>query len=205
MVFVYFLKTNYNKYKEKKTSERFCYNCNKLLSSMKTSDLHSSSEERDADQPSGSDYSCRQHEVDKLNNSITDLRVSPVKVAHVSDHNRLTHGKRKIHQHAVATKVVQVFRCGKKMICQNKVFHSLPHALTVKTWIDWLFFLKKKMQLSSRQKKLQLLTLAPHSSTIARTVQEFGVSEYQVSAARKLRKLVGYYQTHTLKRGNLCQ
>ena len=49
--------------------------------------------------------------VDTLNDSITDLGVSPVKVTRVNDKNRLPYGKRKVHQlqSAAATKVAQVF------------------------------------------------------------------------------------------------
>ena len=47
---------------------------------------------------------------------------------------------------------------------------------------------KDKMNVSPNHKQLQLLTLAPESWSIEKTVKEFNVSEYKVKQARQLKK-----------------
>jgi hypothetical protein len=51
--------------------------------------------------------------------------------------------------------------------------------------------LKEKMVVSSKQKQIQLLTLAPQSWTIAQTASMFNVTDYKVRKARKLRSEKG--------------
>lgn len=48
--------------------------------------------------------------------------------------------------------------------------------------------LKEKISISSRQKQVQMLTLAPSSRSTAKTAQEFKVSEHKVELDRKLIK-----------------
>ncbi len=61
--------------------------------------------------------------------------------------------------------------------------------------------LKEKISISSHQKQVQMLTLAPSSWSIAKTVQEFKVSEHKVKLARKVMKENSILEEVELKLG----
>ena len=50
---------------------------------------------------------------------------------------------------------------------------------------------KEKLEISSPKDQIKLLTLTPESWSIKETVQEFGLTEYKVKCARKLKKKRG--------------
>ena len=51
--------------------------------------------------------------------------------------------------------------------------------------------LKYKLKMSSTQKKVKILTLAPENWSISKTCNEIDVSEYLVKKARKLKNFKG--------------
>ena len=128
------------------------------------------------------------HEEEILNDSITHLGISPMKSTRVSSQNKARYGKRKIDQvqEAVIGKVASALELSKSAL---DISH-LSQTSTCKKCDDMdhlLYLIKEKMKISSKQRKIQLLTLAPRSWSIARTATEFNVSEYKVRQARKLK------------------
>ena len=91
-------------------------------------------------------------------------------------------GKHKISQaeQAITGKVSKVlnFPAGD---LQDK---TMPSCTSTSNDLDSLTkLIKEKYTVSSKQKKIQLPTLAPESWTIRRTAEEFGATEYLVRKA----------------------
>ncbi|MES9880157.1 MAG: hypothetical protein ABW185_04670 [Sedimenticola sp.] len=169
-----------------KPGQKLCYNCLKMLKAAESESQTCMSEiESDT---SDIDFTPQPYEEEMLNKSITELGVSPLKVTRVSEQNKLSYGKRKVSQikSAVSAKVAHVLDVEAEQLSK-----PIPHTTGCSDCDDMgilVTLLKEKMQVSSRQKQVQLLTLTPHSWTIAQTVHEFNVSEYKVREARKLKK-----------------
>ncbi len=61
--------------------------------------------------------------------------------------------------------------------------------------------MKEKIEVSSRKVKIQVLTMTPSSWTVRQTAEFFGVSNYMVRQAFKLRKEHGIFASPEQKKG----
>src|SRR5206468_9562353 len=61
--------------------------------------------------------------------------------------------------------------------------------------------IKEKYKVSSKQKKIQLLTLAPESWTIRKTAEEFDATEYLVRKVRQFKNQYGNLPEPRVKTG----
>lgn len=132
-------------------------------------------------------------EVNSLNKNLANAGFSPLKPEAVSRRDIVGYGKRKCRE-------VQSAASSELASCLGVVASSIvpPVVQNVSSGealcadMDRLVdLLKEKMKVSSRQKQVQILTLAPQSWSITKTVQEFQVSEYKVKLARTLLKEKG--------------
>lgn len=125
---------------------------------------------------------------DKLNMSIVNLGCSPLKS--VGERDRLGYGKRKVKQveQAMKEKVGKVLKISSDTFT-NEVEQSCSD--TCGDLDSLIKLMKDKCKVSSRQKQIQLLTLAPESWSIKRISEEFGVTEYLVRRSRELKKESG--------------
>ena len=62
---------------------------------------------------------------------------------------------------------------------------------------------KEKFSVSSRNKKVKLLTLIPESWTVEKTTKSFEVSKYHVKKARSLKKELGILAEPKVKTGKV--
>ena len=71
------------------------------------------------------------------------------------------------------------------------LYHDSPECSECSDLDQLTELLKDKLKMSSTQKKLKILTLAPESWSISKTCNEFDVSKYLVKKARKLKNSKG--------------
>ena len=116
---------------------------------------------------------------EKVNESLQLLDCSPIK--YVKSERVLSLGKKKIDN------VTRKFR--------NAVAVTLSEPELKESDCDncsrLVEEIKKKMTLASKQERIQLLSIVPEDWSIQKTVEFFGVTEYSVKLARKLKKEKG--------------
>ena len=128
----------------------------------------------------------------QLDDTLTSIGLSPCKIAKVSRRDTATY---------INKKAKQVEEKSKELLCQcadipsTSVQSADPavESTSSDNDIDYLVqAIKDKLKVSpGKQQKLKLLTIAPKSWTIARTAEEFGVTNYLVRRARELRNIHG--------------
>lgn len=172
-----------------KPGQKICVSCRKKAIEQESPDLESASDE---------EFEPSSAVAHNLNTSITTLGCSPLKP--VGDRDKLGYGKRKISQveQIVKSKLSKVL----KIPITDLHEKTTPVCTTTSSDLETLMTLiKKKYEVSSKQKKLQLLTLAPESWTIKKTSEEFGATEYLVRKARELRNIHGILPEPQVKAG----
>ena len=200
-----------------KPGQKLCYNCFKALRKFEKSqsetegesqqqpETESDPEEIDfsnqAENLSSEDESALPHDQEVINRSFEDLGVSPLRATRISLQNKPSYAKRKYSEFetAFSNKVARVLEVEPQQLSQAQ-----PQAQQCSNCNDMdrlVELLKEKMQVSSKQKQVQLLTLAPESWTIEKVVEEFKVSTYKVKEARKLKKEFGILADPKVKVG----
>ena len=150
---------------------------------------------------------------ESLDSSLVDMDVSPMKLHAVASHSKVSYGKRKLKQ--VQAKLKEQEESLQKKVAE--VIDVMPEDLDVKEKdqhqnikviqqkaedLDVLVqLMKDKLKVSNRQRKIQILTMAPRSWSIQKTKEEFQVSEYIVRQARKLASEKGILELPDQKRG----
>ena len=150
---------------------------------------------------------------ESLDSSLVDMDVSPMKLHAVASHSKVSYGKRKLKQ--VQAKLKEQEASLQKKVAE--VIDVMPEDVDVKDKdqhqnikviqqkaedLDVLVqLMKDKLNVSNRQRKIQILTIAPRSWSIQKTKEEFQVSEYLVRQARKLALEKGILELPDQKRG----
>ena len=124
--------------------------------------------------------------MEKLNISFTDTDISPLKPSKVSSQNMGTYAKRKLCQYesALPGKMAKLLDVDPDQLMQTKEPQPCSNCRDMDRLVQ---LIKDKMNVSPTHKQLQLLTLAPESWSMQKTVKEFNVSEYKVKQARQLK------------------
>ena len=172
-----------------KPGQKLCVNCIRNLTETEATLDETTEEQEPLKEPM--DYS-GPYDEDTLNNTITQLGVSPFKCSRVSDKDKPGYGKRKIKEvrEVLESKVASALSVDKSELDENPTLED--DDCSGCSDLDRLVQLvKEKIEISSQRKKVQLLTLAPESWSIAKCAAEFNVSEYQVKKARSLKKEKG--------------
>ena len=152
---------------------------------------------------------------ENLDSSLVDMDLSPMKLHAVASHSKVCYGKRKLKQ--VNAKLKEQEEGLQKKIAE--VVHVVPEALQVRDEdhpksmraiqqkaedLDVLVHLMKdKLKFLSRQRKVQLLTIVPHSWSIEKAKEEFQVSGYVIRQARKLDSEKGILELPDQKQGKV--
>ena len=186
--------------KSVKPGQKLCYNC---LIDSKTKwtfkepgpETESEPEEIHGDSDTGhcssEDEFGRPYHIEALNKSFTDIGVSPLKPGKVSQQNMETYAKRKCTEYrdAVSSKIARMLDVPPEQVMQTV---QQPQQCSNCIDMDRLVeLLRVKLQVSPKHRHIQLLTLAPESWSIQRTAEEFDVSIYQATEAKKLKKQKG--------------
>ncbi|CAH0556044.1 unnamed protein product [Brassicogethes aeneus] len=124
-----------------------------------------------------------------LNQSITNLGCTPVKLHGVNKKQRLSYAKRKS---AEAISLLQEkFSTSLNVPLETLAQTNEKQCTSCEDLNCLIELLKEKCKISCGQEVLKLLTLVPSSWSIQKTANEFGVSTYMVNKARKLKKDYG--------------
>lgn len=155
-------------------------------------ELHDRSQQETESTSSGNEDSDVIMEVStSVNTSFGAVGISPLKFQKVSERDCVSYGKRKVQDvhKVIAEKVAFVSGIDPKILnAQPSTSNQCLNCVDYKNLIEDL---KKKMLISKRPQKIQILTLVPKTWSIQRTMCEFGVSEYLVRQARHLKNEIG--------------
>lgn len=163
-----------------KPGEKLCTLCRKSFGEIEDNSP-------DSDNTDDTDFKSTEHERMQLDDSITKLGCSPIKVHGIKD--RKSYGKRKILslQEKAAEKVANVLQIPVLEFDDN-VQQECTDCTDLTKLIQEL---KIKCSTSSRKDKVKLLTLAPGSWSIDRVASEFNVTHYLVKKSRELYRTRG--------------
>ena len=143
---------------------------------------------------------------------MSEIGVSPLKTHAISSHSIVSYGKKKLkqaqnvleqkHSH-IQTKIAESLQVSKNSLKNNNKEESV-YAITQQKADDFDYLMnliKEKINISSHQEKLQLLTLVPKTWEIRKVCEYFGVNPYTVKQARELSSLNGILTKPSPKRG----
>ena len=171
-----------------KPGQKLCWNC---FASIKKDGMEGQSESDPEPEDNPNDVEldkiANDYEVDTLNRSFADSDISPLKPSKISDQNMSTYAKRKLSQYesALPGKMAKLLDVDHDQLMKTKEPQPCSNCKDMDQLVQ---LVKDKMNVSPNHKQLQLLTLAPESWSIEKTVKEFNVSEYKVKQARQLKK-----------------
>lgn len=173
------------KRKDTKPGQKLCTRCISDLSAALRAKEQSDS---------CSDFEDTMDTNEKVNASLTSLDISPLKFSAVSQRDSATYAKRKVNEahNALVCKIACAGGLNEEKLAGCDLCKDY------KLLIDEL---KEKLRLSSHAQKIQILTLAPDSWAKEKIVEEFGVTDYMVRQARKLKKTAGVLALPTGKVG----
>eukprot|EP00112_Aurelia_sp_Birch-Aquarium-sp1_P018720 Seg4505.3 transcript_id=Seg4505.3/GoldUCD/mRNA.D3Y31 product="hypothetical protein" protein_id=Seg4505.3/GoldUCD/D3Y31 len=141
------------------------------------------------------------------------MDISPMKLHAVPSHSKIVYGKRKIEQvqsklkkqgETIQKNVAEVINVMPESIKPMQSAVPSDYAELKKKANDFdilVSLMKEKLKISNRQKKIQILTMAPHSWSIQHTANEFQVSEYMVRQERKIAAEKGVFEMPDQKKG----
>lgn len=185
--------------KDIKPGQKLCPRCMSMLGSTELIQEDSSCED---DGQEGQYTSYVPDEFSDLNESVTLLGCSPMKDSSVSQRDMVGYGKRKLDQAQQAFKqqLANKINVEPSLLanqddtsCENCADHADLHKM--------INDMKEKCAISTKQKKLQILTMSPSSWSIKKTAEEFNVSEYMVKKARSLKQSHGVFSEPSPKHG----
>jgi hypothetical protein len=139
-------------------------------------------------------------ELSELNVCVTALGCSPLKFNKVSQRDVIGYSKRKFYQAENALKC----KLSKRLDVDPEVLTLTDAEKICQKCMDLddlIISMKEKCAVSTRQGKIQILTMAPPSWSIEQTAREFKVSQYMVRKVRDLKKSGGVLAEPTGKRG----
>ena len=180
---------------------KLCPDCRKMLAAFSDPEQTEDTTSTDADvdiefepgtsrQDSATVRSIIAETEDALNKTLTDIGYSPLKIQRISQRDKHSYGKRKASEvkEAAISSLATCLRVSGDVL-EDKMSKECDRCADLELLISDL---KEKMKVTeSRQKKLQILTMAPNSWTVEKTASEFGVPLYMVKQARSLKKMHG--------------
>ena len=167
-----------------KPGQKVCPSCVKISDTYDTSDQHMT------EGSATDEFSPDIEDKEDINESIVPLGVSPVKAHSIPQHSRLSYAKRKVKkiERTITSKLAKTLQVPPEEILSTSQAEDCTGCSDL---IQLIQELKLKCELSSRQEKVKLLTLAPSSWSIEKTALEFKVSQYLVRKARHLKSEAG--------------
>ena len=180
-----------------KPGQKLCCTCLKRAREIKLKPYVESSEETDDQEP----YECPQDIKEKLNSTFEMMDCSPIKTGGIS--SKRSYCSRKVSQiaHATKQKMAKIMDIDVSELEQEK--NENHHQSQCDSQLHRLIeLLKQKCEISSKQEKVRVLTLAPDSWTIEQTSKEFGVSTRLVKQARDLKNRKGILGEPEAKKGH---
>lgn len=144
---------------------------------------------QDADSSSVDSFAPVEANRASFDNSASLLGCSPIKLK-TNTADRVGYGKRKLKEieNSAKEKVAEVLDISITTLNSTKLEGPCNKCKDLDTFIT---LLKYKIELSSTQEKIKLLTLTPISWTIPETMENFNVSEHLVKKSRKLKQNKG--------------
>ena len=156
---------------------KLCKTCRKRLTKPDPSPPHESSEDNDNDDL---EYNETPDDIDE---SLTEMGVSPIKKHGKSQRHRRSEVKRKVKtlEGSLANLKENVF--GNQVKDQSLDKTTLQKA---EHFDEMVSLIKDKLQLADKRTTTQLITLAPKSMSLSQVMSTFNVTEYQARKARQL-------------------
>ena len=150
-----------------------------------------------------------------LDLSLLDIDLSPLKLHAVASHSKVCYGRRKLRQvqaklkeqedslHKKVAEAICVMP-GDLEVREEDQLHNMKVIQQKAEELDVLVqSMKDKLRVSNTQRKIQILTIAPHSWSIQKAKEEFQVSEYIIRQARKLASEKGILELPSQKQGKI--
>ena len=175
-----------------KPGQEICRNCHKLQDAAEITESPSQVD---------LDFVPHQNALESLNKAVGELDCSPVKRPFkLNKRDRVSYGKRKVTQ----MKSSLLNKCAQALDLKDNQLDSNSDSTDEEETSDieiLMGLLREKIKTSSRQEKIKLLTLVPHSWTKKKTVEFFQVSQHMVKRARQLKKEKGILANPSPKTG----
>ena len=128
-----------------------------------------------------------------LNTTLSELDMSPIKLHSIPQSSKVSHGKQKIRQanEALSKRVASYLDVDAEALDisnENPVNLSNKEINEKADDLDYLVdLMKEKLKVSNRRRKIQILTITPHSWSLRKAAQVFNVSKSTVQKSRRLR------------------
>ena len=143
--------------------------------------------------------------MDMLNESLTDIGCSPLKLHSKNPNARTKYGKRKLEQLSVQArkKIVTVIEVPEETLLSPEFQVETNKCKCCKCSDLGVLVgeLAQKCANSTQKEKISILTLAPQSWSIKKTMGKFNANTYIAKAARKLKKESGILSIPARKLG----
>ena len=163
-----------------KPGQKLCTNCFKKATSEQATD-------ESQDEGTEEEYCCTKLDKSVLNKSASLLGISPLKS--VGKRDRLGYGKQKVKKFKESLTGLVTSACDlEKEDISSDVDNECTKCIELDRLVEAM---KEKLTVSSKEEKVQILTLTPESWSIETTCNEFSISEHVVRKARKVKNEVG--------------
>lgn len=136
-----------------------------------------------------------------LNESLTQLGCSPIKLHSLPAHSRKSYMKRKMSQLQGTTKIKMAYALG---LNESQFNDSSDNEVKSKELMkkandmdDIIRSIQQKLPIVNNRQKIQLLTIIPESWSRDKVATTFGVSEYMRHTNSVRKKVYVLYQSHT--------
>ena len=174
-----------------KPGQKICNNCNNMLL-QKIEDNESTSVASDQE----FEPNVMKHQ--SLDSSFGALGCSPVKLVAVE--RRTGYGKRKVKDiHSAAkAKVAKVLDVPVSNLSESET----EECDRCKEWEILKLLIKEKCATATRREKVKFVTLAPESWSVRRAAEEFGVTRWVATQAKKMREEKGILSEAQVKKGH---
>ena len=162
----------------------------KRLKDEEQKELNENGDEENCDEDDECERTVVLDERERLNRTLNEMEISPLKLHSLPQHSRHIEGKRKLTQvkNKFENSVATVLSIDQGTLHESKSDDLAPDLHQKANDLDKLMSLiKEKMTVSNREKKVQMLTLIPLSWTYEKIVSFFpNVTKYMVRQSRKL-------------------
>ena len=163
-------------------------------------------DESDVEQnESDNDYSCETPRK-KLNTSLDTTGISPVHLHGLAQHSRASTAKNILDRAVEVLKpsLSDAYVVSTDQLASSESVNVISETEQKASELDRLHnLMKEKLTTATYSEKIQILTLAPDSSSCQYCAEHFNVSEYVVSTARELKKVKGILAKPAQKQGKV--
>lgn len=160
-----------------KPGQKLCPSCRKEVIKKKgTSETSTSSSDSDPEDLTSV--------AESVNTSLNVIGISPIKFQRIGASHTQSYAKRKLGQ---VQEVISKKNAAVGNLDQTQL-STTQECTNCSDYDQLMEELKQKLRVSKRPEQIQILTLAPASWSIKKTMEEFNVSKNMVRQARKLKK-----------------